>query len=126
MPGVMEMINEARDTITVRRVFGEPIERGDATIVPAAAVMGGAGAGEGGEGEAQGAGSGFGVRARPVGAYVIRNGEVSWRPAVDVMRIIMSGMVFAGVTMLVVMRAVNKRRPRAKARPAQHGGTLVG
>lgn len=126
MPGVMEMMSEARDAITVRRVFGDPIERGDATIVPAAAVMGGAGGGEGGEGEAQGAGSGFGVRARPIGAYVIRNGEVSWRPAVDVMRLIMSGMVFAGVTMLVVMRAMSRRGPRVKARPTHQRSTLVG
>lgn len=125
MPGVMEMMNEARDAITVRRVYGEPIERGDATLVPAAAVMGGAGGGEGGEGEAQGSGSGFGVRARPIGAYVIRDGEVSWRPAVDVMRVIMSGMVFAGMAMLMVMRAMSKRSPRTKAKPAHPRGTLV-
>jgi len=44
-----EILEQARDTFTVRRVFGEPIERDGLVLVPVAAVQGGAGAG-GGEG----------------------------------------------------------------------------
>jgi uncharacterized spore protein YtfJ len=81
MPNIDELLEGARDTITVRRVYGEPIEQEGLTLVPAAAVRGGGGGG--GDSEGNG-GGGFGVAARPVGAYVIRDGEVAWRPAVDV------------------------------------------
>ena len=33
-------------------------------------------------------GSGFGLEARPVGAYVIEDGNVRWEPAIDVSRIL--------------------------------------
>ena len=51
------------------------------TLIPAALVAGG---GAGGGDEAGNGGGGFGLRARPIGAWVIRDGDVSWRPAVDV------------------------------------------
>ena len=54
------------------------------TIVPVAKVGGGGGGG--GDAEHNG-GGGFGLVAKPVGAYVIKDGEVSWKPAVDVNRI---------------------------------------
>jgi hypothetical protein len=47
----------------------------------------GGGAGGGGD-DMNNGGAGFGVQARPVGAYVIQNGEVSWKPAVDPNRIV--------------------------------------
>lgn len=106
MSGVMEGV---RDAITVRRVFGDPIEKGGATLIPAAAVMGGAGGGEGGEGQAQGAGTGFGVRARPVGAYVMREGEISWQPAFDVARVAMAGIAFAALATILVTGVLRKR-----------------
>ena len=51
-------------------------------------------------------GSGFGVTARPVGAFIVRGGELSWRPAVDVNRIL-GGQVVAVVALLTV-RAIVK------------------
>ena len=63
---VQEIISRAQDTITVKRVYGEPIEKDGLVIIPAASVSGGGGGG-GGPAEA-GGGAGFGVRARPVGA----------------------------------------------------------
>ena len=57
---VQEVIAQARDAITVKRVFGEPYEKNGVTVIPAARVQGGAGGG-GGEGpEGQGKGSGTG------------------------------------------------------------------
>jgi hypothetical protein len=52
------------------------------------------------------------MRAVPAGAYVIRNGEVSWQPAVDVTRIALGGQVVAVVLLLVVRSALRRRRRR--------------
>ena len=88
MPDVDEMWKGAREAITVKRVYGDPVQSDGVTLVPAAAVRGGAGGG--GEGGPEGGGGGgFGVVARPVGAYVIREGSVSWRPAVDLNRVLL-------------------------------------
>ena len=72
-----------RDAVTVRRIYGDPVERDGVTIVPGAAVFGGTGGG--GDAEGNG-GGGFGLIGRPVGAWVIRDGEATWKPAVDVNR----------------------------------------
>jgi len=84
-----ELMTSARDAITVRRVFAEPYEKNGVTVIAAATVTGGGGGGtghdqNGGEGE----GGGFGVSGRPAGAYIIRDDDVVWRPAVDVNRLV--------------------------------------
>ena len=106
---LMETISTARDAITVKRVYGEPYERNGVVVIPAAAVQGGGGGG-GGEGDGQsGSGGGFGLRARPVGAYVIRGEQVSWEPAMDLNRVILGGQLLALATLLVV-RSIARRR----------------
>jgi uncharacterized spore protein YtfJ len=96
MPNVDEVLAGARDAITVKRVFGDPVETDGVTVIPAARVGGGGGGG--GDSDNNG-GAGFGLGARPVGAYVIKDGEVTWKPAIDVNRIIalalMLGIVLA-------------------------------
>ena len=82
----------AQDALTVRRVFGEPLQADGATIVPAAVVSGGGG---GGGSRAETSGVGFGLAARPAGVFVIKNGEARWRPAVDVNRVILGGQLVA-------------------------------
>jgi uncharacterized spore protein YtfJ len=79
-----ELLQGAKDAITVRRVFGEPIEHEGVVVVPVAKVAGGGGGG--GDSENNG-GGGFGLGARPVGVYVIKDGQVSWRPAIDPIRV---------------------------------------
>jgi uncharacterized spore protein YtfJ len=113
---VQDVIAQARDALTVKRVFGEPYDKNGVTIIPAARIQGGAGGGGGEdqEGKGRGSGSGFGVTARPAGAFVIRDGEVSWRPAVDVNRIVLGGQIVAVVALLAV-RAMVKARAKAKA-----------
>jgi uncharacterized spore protein YtfJ len=65
-------------------VFGEPYEKDGTTVIPAARVVGGGGGGSGQDDAGQsGDGGGFGVIARPAGAFVIRDGCVQWRPALD-------------------------------------------
>ena len=111
---VQDVIAQARDTLTVKRVFGEPYEKDGVTIIPAARIQGGAGGGSGEDPQRQGKGSGsFGMTARPVGAFIIRNGELSWRPALDVNRIVLGGQVVAIVVLLTV-RAIIKARVKAK------------
>ncbi|MGA8219135.1 MAG: hypothetical protein WB771_11245 [Solirubrobacterales bacterium] len=108
--GVKETIDAARDTITVRRVYGEPYERNGVTVIPAASVVGGGGGGTGEQADGQsGDGGGFGLRARPVGAYVIRGEEVHWESALDLNRVILGGQVVA-VIALLVLRSIRRSR----------------
>jgi len=113
---VQDVIAQARDTLTIKRVFGEPYEKDGATIIPAARIQGGAGGGSGEDpqGQGKGSGSGFGITARPVGAFVIRDGQVSWRPAVDVTRIVLGGQMVAVVALLTV-RTILKARIKVNA-----------
>jgi uncharacterized spore protein YtfJ len=113
---VQDVIAQARDTLTIKRVFGEPYEKDGVTIIPAARIQGGAGGGSGEDpqGQGKGSGSGFGIIARPVGAFIIRDGELSWRPAVDVTRIVLGGQMVAVVALLTV-RAILKARIKANA-----------
>lgn len=91
-----EFIARAQDAMTVRKVYGEPIERDGLTVIPAARVMGGSGGGTGQDDSGQqGEGGGFGLMARPAGAFVIRDGEISWRPAVDTTAVVVAAAAVA-------------------------------
>jgi uncharacterized spore protein YtfJ len=89
------LIEQARDAMSARRVYGKPVEANGVTVIPAARVMGGAGGGngEGPNGTGQGEGAGFGLMARPVGAFVIKDGGVRWRPAVDLLPLLGIGLL---------------------------------
>ena len=106
-----QTIEQAKDAMTVRRVFGDPYEKDGVTVIPAARVQGGAGGGggEGPQGEGSGSGSGFGVNAKPVGAYVIRGDDVEWRPAIDVNKVILGGQLVAIAALLLVRTFVKSR-----------------
>ena len=104
-----------RRALRARDVFGKPVKSGGVTVIPVASVLGGAGGGfyerEGDSGTPRSPdsgpqsneGFGFGIGARPVGAYVIRDGKVRWRPAVDVTRLALgalaAGVVVAGIAL---------------------------
>ncbi len=110
-----ELMRSARDAITVKRVFGDPIERDGVTVVPAAKVRGGAGGGSGKDEKGEeGGGGGFGIEARPAGVYVIKHGRVTWVPAVDPARVVATvGLVLLGVLVI--------RAKTAKAQGYAHG-----
>jgi uncharacterized spore protein YtfJ len=111
-----ELMQQARDALTVKRVFGEAYERGGVTVIPAASIRGGAGGGRGegatpdGSGSGSGSGGGFGLTARPAGVYVIEGNNVRWQPAVDVNRIILGGQIVAMGLLLVLGRVLRHRR----------------
>ncbi len=112
---VLETIEQAKDALTVKRVFGDPYEKNGVTVIPAARVQGAAGGGngEGPEGEGKGSGSGFGLHARPAGAYVIHGDEVDWRPAVDPNKVIIGAAVVAVAALMVARTAIKARASEA-------------
>lgn len=103
---VEELIEEAREAVAGKRAYAEPYEKGDVTVIPAAAVRGGAGGGSGEEADRKGGGGGFGLMARPVGAWVLKDDSITWKPAVDVNRIILGGQIVACVALFTLGRIV--------------------
>jgi len=99
----LDTIEKAKDALTVRRVYGDPYQEEGITVIPAATVMGGGGGG--GDTEGNG-GAGFGLAARPVGAFVIKDGELQWRPAIDLNRAILVGQLVAIVALLTLRSVV--------------------
>jgi len=112
---VDEMLTGARDAMTVKRVYGDPVERDGILLIPAAKVTGGAGGG--GDSDNNG-GGGFGIRARPAGAWIIREGEVTWEPAVDATRIATMGMLVA-IVFLLTIRSIAKAQAKARMAAAK-------
>jgi len=109
---IEEVLATAKDSMTVKRVYADPVERDGTTVIAVAAVSGGGGGGGGTDKEGQeGSGGGFGVGAKPVGVYVIKNGQVSWRPVVDLNRLaLLIGVV--AVTALIVGARIAKLNRR--------------
>ena len=103
---VDELLRGARDAMAARTVFAEPIERDGLVVIPAAKVRGGGG---GGGDAQQNGGGGFGLSATPAGAYVVRDGNVRWEPAMDLNRIVLGGQIVV-IVALLVLRSVMKRR----------------
>ena len=95
-----DVLRQARGAMGAKRVYAKPVESNGVTVIPAARVMGGAGGGNGErpQGTGQGEGGGFGVMARPVGAFVIKDGRVKWKPAIDLLPLL-------GVTLLLLLAA---------------------
>jgi uncharacterized spore protein YtfJ len=86
----MSIMEKLQERFTAGIVYGEPVESEGSMVVPAAQVMGGGGGGGDTEGNE---GGGFGIMARPAGAWVIRNGDAEWKPAIDVTLIVISGLL---------------------------------
>ncbi|NUO96877.1 MAG: sporulation protein [Nonomuraea sp.] len=115
---IKELMEQSKDAVTVGRVFGEPIHHGDVLVIPVARVAHGGGGGEGhgrddkGEETGSGGGGGFGYSATPAGVFVVKDGDVQWRPAVDVNRIVIGGQIVAVVLVLTIRTIFKKWRRR--------------
>src|SRR5579859_3583088 len=105
----MDAIEQARASLDVKRLFGEPVVKNGVTVIPVARLRGGAGGGED-KGQDRG-GGGFGIDARPTGAFVIRGDEVRWQPALDLNRVILGGQLVA-IAALLVVRSILRARAR--------------
>jgi uncharacterized spore protein YtfJ len=105
-----EVISNARDSMTVKRVYGDPYERNGVMVIPAAEVMGGGGGGIGDQPDGgTGSGGGFGLRARPVGVYVVRDDDVSWEPSLDLNRVILGCQLLGLAAILLTHRRLRRR-----------------
>src|SRR5215469_16403265 len=96
-----EAVRHALDSARVANVFGDPITQDGVTIIPVARVEGSGGGGTGPAQDGQtrrGRGGGFGLSTKPAGVFVLKNGKVSWRPSVDVNKVIMGGQIVAVIT----------------------------
>jgi uncharacterized spore protein YtfJ len=104
-----EVLRGTQDALTARRVFGDPIQADGATILPVAVVGGGGG---GGSKSATEGGVGFGLGAKPAGVYVIRDGQATWRPAVNTNLIVAGGQLVAVAAILALGSVITHWRRR--------------
>lgn len=123
----LDLLAKVRESMAVHTAIGEPITSDGVTILPVARVSGGGGGGGGRTGgeletsadttEQVGGGAGFGMTSKPVGVFVIKDGDVSWRPAVDVNKIILGGQVVLLVGLLVLRGILRNRSRRRRSAP---------
>lgn len=98
---VGSILTRIRDTMTAVTVYADPVERNGVTVIPATVTFAGGGGGGGEDAKSgSGEGGGFGMISRPVGAFVIRGDQVTWKPAIP------PGLIVIGV--LVVGRLLRK------------------
>ena len=110
MTQVQDILDKARETVSVREVYGEPYERDGVTVIPVARVMGAGGGGSGTGGEGEGSGHGYALKSEPVGVYVIKDGRVTFQPAVNIDKIISGGFVVAIAGIIGVPRIIKQAR----------------
>jgi uncharacterized spore protein YtfJ len=111
----LDKLGAVKDAMTVSRAFGDSYQVDGVTIIPVAAVRGGGGGGggtgtdsSGDKGTGSGSGMGFGAAVRPIGVVVIKDGQVSWQPTIDVMRIIL-GVQLLGLAAILTVRRLLER-----------------
>lgn len=135
---VGDLLAKAGDNLSVRRAFGAAYEKDGVLIIPVAMVVGGGGGGvarprrgnpatrpdilpEGGptvrdatpqDSGRMDTGGGFGGLVLPAGAYVVKDGQVRWVPAVDV-----TIVVLASLSLVRVLARSWSRRRRRHGRP---------
>lgn len=119
---VQEILEEAQKNVGATRVYADPYVQNGLTVIPAATVAGGGGAGRGESAEGHGGGGGFGVKSKPSGAWVIEDGVVRWKAAVDLNRILLGAELVAlagvfAVRAIYAPRSPSRRRTPRLARP---------
>jgi uncharacterized spore protein YtfJ len=115
---MLDRLGTVKDAMTVSRAFGDSYQVEGITIIPVAAVRGGGGGGSGtgtssgkgngsgpdGKETGSGMGLGFGAVVRPIGVIVVKDGNVSWQPTIDVMRIILGAQLLGLAAILAFRR----------------------
>ncbi|MDN3357678.1 spore germination protein GerW family protein [Actinomadura sp. DC4] len=103
---------------SVSAVFGDPVERGDVTIIPVATVGFGFGAGVGvgrknkEEDQGQGGGGGGSTWAVPRGYIQIKDGQAVYRPIRDQRMDLLLAALVTGSVAVRVARALVRSRGR--------------
>lgn len=112
-----EVLDELRSSIEAKRVYADPVHEDGVTVVPAATVRGGGGGGTDDEGQS---GGGFGIAGSPTGAWIVKEGQVTWKPAIDVTKVLVLGELTAivglfawrSVRVAQTRRVITFRRPQ--------------
>ena len=125
---VEQTLSKIFEATHVSAVFGQPVERGETTIIPCSEIFVSVGMGGGmGTGPAQkegettggeGIGGGGGARGRPVAAIVVTPAGVRVEPIVDVTKVALAGATTAGFVFFWLMRltgATRSMRMRGRA-----------
>jgi uncharacterized spore protein YtfJ len=130
---VATLMEKGGGSLNAGRVFSEPITQDGVTVVLAAKVAGGGGGSEGQQqaeeqqGLRSGTGGGFGLGAKPAGAFVLKEGVLHWRPAVDLNRVIFGAQAvviaaLGALSTVLTARHLSMRRPRRRIL----GGRILG
>jgi uncharacterized spore protein YtfJ len=112
---ILEAVRAVADGTAAGRVFGTPISQNGTIVLPVASIAGGGGGGGGRRPDvdqqmAHGSGGGFGLSARAMGAFVIKDGTVTWRPAIDTTLLILGGQLVVAAALSLVRVAIKRRR----------------
>jgi uncharacterized spore protein YtfJ len=108
------LVARAQESLTAGRSYGPVVERDGTTVIPTAFVIGGGGGGdgespEGASNPGKGGGGGFFSVSWPLGAYVVKDGDARWVPAIDATRIAIAA--FALVRLGMKLRASKRSAP---------------
>jgi len=116
---VDELLEKAKDGLETRMVYGEPYEVDGVTVIVASTVGTGGGGGDSRDEKGRsGEGGGFGLSAKPVGAFVIKEGKLRWEPAVDVNRLVATlGAIAVAAIFAATRPAKLKYRTETDERP---------
>jgi hypothetical protein len=96
-------------TFAAKQVHSEPCKVDGITVITAAVVGGGAGMRQAGN-EPEARHGGMGGSARPVGAFIIRDGVVTWKPALDLQRVTITVGLLVGALTVGWLIARRSRR----------------
>jgi uncharacterized spore protein YtfJ len=106
-------MNRLFDTAKVDAVFGQPVERGNATVIPCSEVSVGFGFGSGGGPVDErgnqvggGVGAGGGARGRPIAAIVVTQDGVRVEPIMDLTKVALAGMTTGTFMLLWLIRLI--------------------
>jgi hypothetical protein len=93
------------DQTCVRRT----IDKSGITIISVASVLGGFGGGGSASAANRPVGGGLGLGGTPAGMYATKGETLSWQPAMNLNRVILSGQIVAIVLLLTVRSIVRAR-----------------
>lgn len=124
-----DLLSKVGNNLSVGRAFGTAYEKDGLFVIPVAFVAGGGGGGEGPLGATMsrdadndadgnekvdespnGSGAGFGGVVFPVGAYVVKDDDVRWVPAVNVTLLALVGLGLLRFIVKSSMKSHKRRR----------------